>query len=480
MKRIIRKWAIAAALTGATPMAWTLADTPKSPEKAANFKEEQIIVVKESGEPDRRCVIVSLKKLPDGVTAYQVQALDTGEMLTINDRMPTAPTPEQSKVPLASFPAAPVQPASDGNYKENQIINLRGAGKSDRLCTIVSVRKEPHGLVTYQVKALDNGDMLTIRNRPPVEPAQRATVQPPAEPKPGEMNSNAKRAANLTPDTTDKLGADLPRAKERWNDPLDPLSPSTAENAKPSRVPSVMAKASVAQPVTAAKVSTPMLEVPDAESATTSPATVPVKPSRFSLPRVLGKSPAAMPAPCATCTDPAAAPQQVAGRAIVSTVEPPTGYGQPASVARHPMDPVPIGYGPQTPLGVPMMREPMPLPLNQAPFAEPAKLTADHELKRFAEMRDALLTLERPSQRIAVAEELAFGPRGATPDVRAALMLAAQDDPAGCVRAACIRCLSKQDVRDRAFMSLIVAAQHDKDADVREESAFALQKAMRK
>jgi len=44
---------------------------------------EQMISVKEAGKPEQRCRILKVWKTPEGATARQVQALDTGEIMTI-------------------------------------------------------------------------------------------------------------------------------------------------------------------------------------------------------------------------------------------------------------------------------------------------------------------------------------------------------------------------------------------------------------
>ena len=102
------------------------------------------------------------------------------------------------------------------------------------------------------------------------------------------------------------------------------------------------------------------------------------------------------------------------------------------------------------------------------------------EQSRTAELKDSLKNAERPSQRMEAAEELSKGLYLQSREIKAALMLAATDDPAACVRAACIRCLAQQGVCDEEFTKLIAAAQNDKDESVREEAGYALKKVNRK
>jgi hypothetical protein len=104
----------------------------------------------------------------------------------------------------------------------------------------------------------------------------------------------------------------------------------------------------------------------------------------------------------------------------------------------------------------------------------------DDEQGQFLELKQMLVTAVTPSQRIAAAEAMLMLAPGRLEELRSVLLTAAQDDPAGCVRATCVHCLSKLRTRDQAFQSLLNAAQEDEDGEVREEATLALQKLARK
>src|SRR5262249_2558495 len=97
------------------------------------------------------------------------------------------------------------------------------------------------------------------------------------------------------------------------------------------------------------------------------------------------------------------------------------------------------------------------------PAAAPAMVpnAQDH----LATLKDAL----QPSERQTAAEALIEGATGRSPEVRTALLTAVQQDPAATVRAACLRCLAKQGIRDQVYRDALAAAQRDQDMRVREE-----------
>jgi hypothetical protein len=282
-------------------------------------------------------------------------------------------------------------PAKNPAYKLDQLIILKEAGKRDRRCVVISIKPSSDGVTTYQVQALDTGETLTVLEHTPT-----ATKFDHSE---GNIATMPKPAI------------------------------SKAEKSRPQ--------------------------------------------SPGLLDRIFGRSTP----PCSVCEQ---QPQRSsacnsgqtrssAGMTTVATREPP--------IERVPADPAPIGFVPPMPTTASQApssaNEPASLPLDQAPV-DPARQAIAYEQNRTAELKDALKNAERPSHRITAAEELASGARGASDDVRAALMLAAQDDPASCVRAACIRVLSHRGVRDQAFMTVLVSAQHDKDPAVRDEAGYAM------
>ncbi len=59
---------------------------------------------------------------------------------------------------------------SPDSYKPEQVIVLKEQGKPYRKCLITSTTKQKDGSLCYKVKALDNGEILTIFDRHPNDP----------------------------------------------------------------------------------------------------------------------------------------------------------------------------------------------------------------------------------------------------------------------------------------------------------------------
>ncbi|MCE9529841.1 MAG: hypothetical protein K8T89_01670, partial [Planctomycetes bacterium] len=161
-------------------------------------------------------------------------------------------------------------------------------------------------------------------------------------------------------------------------------------------------------------------------------------------------------------------PEMPAGKASVGSNEPATGepkrMPQVASV-----DPMTMR---------PVLNDPLSLPTSRnMPGA--GYPTVAIEKQRMLEMMETLKHALRPSERMTAAEDLAKGPFSRGADVHDALLLAAQEDPAGIVRATCIRCLSKLGVRDHKFMTLLAESQEDENPDIRDEAKYAMQKVKR-
>ncbi|HVS39143.1 MAG TPA: HEAT repeat domain-containing protein [Gemmataceae bacterium] len=66
--------------------------TPSVP-AAAGASKDRIVVVQESGKPAQRCKVLKMWTEPDGTPAFQVEALDTGELITIEEADANAPRP---------------------------------------------------------------------------------------------------------------------------------------------------------------------------------------------------------------------------------------------------------------------------------------------------------------------------------------------------------------------------------------------------
>ncbi|HXG13113.1 MAG TPA: hypothetical protein VNK04_25370, partial [Gemmataceae bacterium] len=72
--------------------AWLARGEPAgSPTPAANTGE-RLITVQEGDKPAQKCRVLKTWKTPEGNQALQVQAVDTGEMMTIIEEGPAVPT----------------------------------------------------------------------------------------------------------------------------------------------------------------------------------------------------------------------------------------------------------------------------------------------------------------------------------------------------------------------------------------------------
>jgi hypothetical protein len=78
------KWkkALVVSLTWAG-LAWAQQPTPSGPAAMSGPNTGQYFTVQEAGKPGQKCKVIKSWKTPDGKTAYQVQAVATGEMMTI-------------------------------------------------------------------------------------------------------------------------------------------------------------------------------------------------------------------------------------------------------------------------------------------------------------------------------------------------------------------------------------------------------------
>src|SRR5689334_20901629 len=80
---MVRSVGIAAMIVG---LAWTglvLAQSPSQVQSGGSPPRERYLTVREEGKPPQRCKLLKTWREPNGATAYQVQAVDTGELITV-------------------------------------------------------------------------------------------------------------------------------------------------------------------------------------------------------------------------------------------------------------------------------------------------------------------------------------------------------------------------------------------------------------
>ena len=79
----------ALALTGLA-LSQTITPTVPNP---PNSPQERIVTVGDLGKPGQKCRVLKTWTMPNGHPAYQVQALDTGELITIEESASAAAAP---------------------------------------------------------------------------------------------------------------------------------------------------------------------------------------------------------------------------------------------------------------------------------------------------------------------------------------------------------------------------------------------------
>jgi hypothetical protein len=333
--------------------------------------------------------------------------------------------PPKASKPQTSTPAA--------DKKQDEIVIKDG--KSERRCVVLSSKRQPDGSLVQQVKALDNGEIMTLTElapgaKTPAPAAPASDPVPSAENPPHKTPYAGKLLPNLGKPAADVTEGERPaglfRGRERPTDP--PVTP---------------------QPLPAVE--------PSAEKGS--------RPGLFS--RIFGrhKSDKAEPVmgPPASYR-PVPVPAQTAPPPLAEPVNSAPPVSAPAKPAQ-PLSPFSQLLATPPPLAVAAPRMSAPLPLPSLSTAVPELATTDPHSQHLAELRSAL----QPSAREAAAEALAVGPQAADATVRGALLMAVREDPAPTVRASCVRCLVKQGIRDDVLSAAVASAQGDADSRVRAE-----------
>jgi len=393
MLRIIRKGTIATTLLGLglspiagaepsgtpyTSNAPTTITTENSPKRA-----EQIVIVREPGRPERKCVVISFEKQADGLNIYQVRALDDGELMTIHDSASVMPSrvPVKEEAPTSVPMKTELPPATETRADEKalppQILNF----PVPPIVTPSEAVAKPEKILPPEMK-----NRVDDSSEPPLEgevPAENLIPKPP-EP---------------------EIIRQTPRV-------LESVKPT-----KPTEAPASNSSGFLMRMFVQALVQS---AVPNAETNS-----APV------------------------------------GKAIVIVDEPARDIVMPPAYVK----PLPRMEAPE----VTSLYSPPPANYSSAAI----------ERLKVQEYLDTLRHHLRPSYRMNAAEEITKGPFSRAANVHDALMLAAQEDPAPIVRATCIRCLSKLGVRDQRFMTLLKESEEDDNIEVQEEVKYAKIKARR-
>lgn len=310
-----------------------------------------------------------------------------------------------------------------------ETIVLQEQGKPDRKCVIVSSTPRPDGSISHKVKALDNGEIMTIvepKNAPSKtvttgEPTAKPTApsKPEAAPVKGEPAKKAEGAKSpynaATPAAKPNQTAESKASDQKLYDlaTLTPLPPKYDSIPSAANPPKSSESKKVAEPVKTTKLA---------------PA---------DLPRG-----ARMPAP--------EAPR---GTASVS---------EPAPLA--------VVSIPQEIPAAPVINAPSPVPVN------PAMTVSRTATPGVGQMKEMLQEALQPSHREMAAEGLCALPQATSHEVRSLLVQSVQKDPAATVRVTCLRCLAKQNVNDGLMQAALESAMKDQDSRVRSEAKSIVSK----
>lgn len=328
---------------------------------------------------------------------------------------PLSPPPPVVLPPVTLPPPAALKPETVVKT-EIKIIMVREPGRPDRKCLLTDQKKLPNGSTVYVLKALDNGEIMTISHDPKGE-TQRTDDQ-----------KSASAPSDLVPPTPGK--------------PMMPTA-QPAQTAKPEseKKPGFMKRLFSKEPVDS-KPKPPVAAMPPSNPVLL-PA-LPIAPERPMAPVVATAQ--ALDVKVPESNNPGVAKVDLRTSltpVAVKSTEPPLTI-DPSSVSQASVGPMPRSLDPQA--------------------------------MKVKGLMESLKNGELPSLRMIAAEDLLHNVPGHMEAIRGALLTAAEEDEAGCVRAACIRCLSKLGTRDESFRTLLESAQDDSDEDVREEAEYAIKK----
>jgi hypothetical protein len=291
-------------------------------------------------------------------------------------------------------------------YKPDQHIMIKLGDKPERRCVVVSVKAQPDGLVEYQLKAIDNGETLTVFDRPGTVLAKPLPTVDPNAPKPQSSQSDPLLASSIRRPST---GFERPTSAQLAASPFLTQPRTTAPSAT-EPLPSGIKKTVVVYREPRTKQ----------ELVAQQPVELP--------PSTIASQPKPTPDPV---------PVQQARTPLVNTTM---------------SDPVSMGFV---------------IPVSNASTTPKTKQYERED--RIVMLGERLRNELKPSARELAAEALAEGAGADSAAVRSQLLTAAANDPAATVRATCVRCLVKIGVRDQALAALILTAKQDPDARVRIE-----------
>jgi HEAT repeats len=350
------------------------------------------------------------------------------------------------------------QPPKPADGEKVMILNKEG--RAPRRCVVLKTWKHPSGGTAYEVRALDNGEIMTVIEGPSADaPKAPAKTDKPVAPgdkpvakaeKPGGKGDKAAAKADKPVTKTDKstAKADKPGAKG---------DRAVAKADKPDAKGDKAAKAdkSKAKPEQAAAKA-------DKPGAKTDPLLAPTK--YTGDPKVQKVVPGDAPKPAPPASEYTKQPVPAAKRWFA--------YWEPEPATAKPAKPA-MSLALKMPSAKPTVVKGPVLPPMPMAVPMPVVIAARYHPDPVIRLIGALKDDDLPSLREVAAESLARSGRGRT-EVTDALVTSAQTDPAPSVRACCCRCLAGMQVKSSDCVAALHALTADEDSTVRAEAVTAL------
>jgi hypothetical protein len=481
---------------------------PAKPSAPAESAERQV-TVQESGKPAQKCWVMKTWKTVEGASAYQVQAIDTGEIMTIVENGPLTTVPgsregtrkqamatrifhwSRDKTPPAGTPMPPAEttPAVTRVPESPQPTLLPSSLNPTPMGSAAVTKKsvEPPQSTDWRQswgKADDHSSTKVAEMPlPPPSPPSPRTKMPdplqipdqysrvviPEKPNTSKVDAERLTAQSATPEPivmpppTGEMSVGSHMVEEAIsvnNDQGEPRRAGINPPAMPLGTRSVMA-AYDGDSDAVRYIPVPIVTVPDVQRPPTPPMPPLPQPAqgRDSAGNAFGSNPSAMSPP---------------------RMPPPTGRTVNAFTPAVPAEAMAqsgnaFGRGNLMSTGVGNAGSSMMLPSPPTPGMSLADAAARDVIPQTTEqamsvLRDALY----PSQRELAAESLAKVDWHSHPHVVQALLTAARQDPAATVRAGCIRCLAQMNVNTVPVVEAARALRMDVDPRVRTEAEQAM------
>ena len=474
-------WAALAGATVTVGMAAGGADGDGPPKVGA------VVSLNIDGKGERQFKVVKSEKQSDGTYHSDLKDLKTGETITLVDKPGDTPPagPKSVELPKAkprtSDPLTPPVTAAmpdPSKEKEKRPVLGRAFGDKDK----------PAALPGATANAAPKAEPPADPNKKPGLLSRIFGPKKPTGPSMPASTGAPPAGPVLRPGTSVAPPPVLPVPPGGLSGTTPPVAPPSAGGTAPPSFPSTSTEPPRVMPVKPFAPPTPAvpapLPIPAPAPAFAAPAPPPI-PAPTPAPPVAAPTPLPIPAPAPAFVAPA--PLPIPAPAPAPPVAAPTplpalpvpSIPTPLPVPSIPSIPAPPGGTGLPPIPVPPggMSAAKPIQVVVPVGYVPAGVAFDREVQPFA---IALQSMSAPSARLTAAKGLAEGRHGSSDGVKGVLFQAAQMDPCGEVRAACIDHLCKLGYFSPHFLGYIQTACDDADPQVRDAAKAACAKMLRK